>query len=47
MQTSDLVRLCGIYLGVLSQQVPKVLVCIMNLKINSKLLPQVSETNEF
>ena len=29
-------------MGVMSQRVPKVLVCIMSFKINSKLLPQVS-----
>ena len=33
MRTSDLVRLCGIYMGVMSQRVPKVLICIMNFMI--------------
>ena len=47
MRTSDLVRLCGIYMGVMLQRVPKVLVYIMSFKINSKLLPQVPGTNQF
>ena len=47
MLTSDLVRHRGIYMGVISLRVPKVLVCIMSFKINLKLLPQVPETNKF
>ena len=43
MRTSDLVRLCGTYMGVMSQRLPKD--CIMSFKINFKLLPQVPETN--
>ena len=45
MWTSDLVRLCGIYLGVMSQRGSKV--CTVSFKINSKLLQQVPESNEF
>ena len=47
MLTSDLMRLCDIYMGVMSQRVPNVLVCVMSFKINFQLLPQVPETNEF
>ena len=47
MLTSDLVRFCSIYMGVMLQRVHKVLVCMMGFKINSKLLPRVPGTNEF
>ena len=45
MRTSDLVRLCGVNMGVISQRVP--IISITSVKINSKLLSQVPVTNEF
>ena len=37
-RTTDLVKLCGIYIGVMSQRMPKVLVCIMSFTVNSKFI---------
>ena len=47
MLTSDLVGLHVIYIGIMSQRVAKVLICLKSFKMNSKILPQVPGTSEF